>query len=206
MLRINLPLLILLLLNGCVSPPRKTPVPVFPLQLSGPVAIRMTDSRPDVQRGATPDPNWIYFRARGTEQSDLLVDYLGNALTALNAASGYRVLAEEDATQSSDRVVIEIEYLKGYARWPVDVNQQGNEIPVEGGTHIRYRIIVDGERVGSGSLKKDPPPFRVPVSIIRKNNVRQVVSDALVYQFDKATTHLLDEFLWRIADAWPTGY
>ena len=191
-----------LLLSACVSPQRKTPAPVFPLKLTGPVAIRMMDVRPDVEKGEVRDPHWIYFRASGTEQADLLVNYLGNALAAMNAATGYLAIGP-DAPNSVARVVIDIEYQKGYARWPVDVNQRGNEIAVEGATRIRYAIYVDGERVRQGIMKEAPSDFRVPVGIIRESNVRQVVSDALAYQFDKATTDLLDEFLWRVADAWP---
>lgn len=195
----------LLLLTACVSPQRKTPTPAFPLRTVEPVAIRLVDERPEVQRGNVRDPNWIYFRAKGTDQADLLIDYLGNALTALNASEGYSVVGP-DAPDRASRVLIDIHYLKGYSRWPVDVNQRGGEVPVEGATRIRYQIYVNGKRVKQGVMNEAPPDFRVPVGIIREDNVRQVVSDALAYQFDKATTDLLDELLWRIADAWPTAY
>jgi hypothetical protein len=194
-----------LYLTACVTPQRKTPVPVFPLKTIEPIAIRITDSRPKVERGQVRDAKWIYFQAAGSEQSDLLIDYLGSALTALNAAPGY-IVVNEDASDSAARVLIDIDYQKGYARWPVDVDQRGNEVAVEGATRIDYTIYVDGERVQQGLMNEAPPDFRVPVGIIRQNNVRQVVSDALAYQFDKATTDLLDEFLWLVADAWPKAY
>ena len=172
--------------------------------IRGPVGIRLTDLRPPVQEGASRDSQWIYFRAPRPAQSGYLVTTLGNALTALNAAPGY-VLLDEEAPLTSARVVLSIDYEQGYARWPLDVNTRGSEVPVEGAAKIRFTMFVDGERVKSGVLSETPNDFRVPVRLIRRDNVQKVISDSLAHQYHKATTDLLDDLLWRISEEWPTS-
>ena len=132
----------------------------------------------------------------------MTVQYLGNALAAFQAAPGYELVGPA-ADPDDVEVFIDLIYLQGYSRWPTDVNQGLNHVPVEGRVQLAYEVFVDGRRVKKGKHNSDPPAFKVPVSIITRTNVAQVVNDSLVHQFDKATTDLLEEFLWDLAEIWP---
>jgi len=192
---------LILLLAGCVSQGPRERLPDFEVSTLRPVYIRLNDERRAIQRGNRPDAEWIYFQMDGNGQAELFVNYLGNALTALGASPGYIVLGRQDPVPSSG-VLIDVDYLDGYSRWPKNVDQQGGAVSVEGKTRIRYDLFTDGRRIREGALDATPDDFRVAVGIITRENVRRVVSEALAYQFDKATTDCLDEFLWKLHGDW----
>ena len=192
------------LLSGCMSPPRHSKVPEFTHRTRTPVAIRLTDSRPEVERGNVPDRNWIYFQLEGSQQADLLVDYLGNALLSLNAAPRIIVLEPKEVPLSS-RVMIEIDYKRGYSRWPRNFDQLGTTIPVQAAIQIDYQLTIDGILVLQKTLQEVPADFLIPASVLTEKNIRRIVSESLGHQFNKATTGLLDDMMWQMESAWPTG-
>lgn len=189
-------------LCGCASPSRKTQTPKFPGMLMEPLGVRLTDQRTETEKGNRPNPDWIYFRAEGAQQADLLLQYLGGALASLHACPSVRILPE-DAADDTSRVLLQLDYVKGYSRWPVKVKETGNTVLVEGGGTMRWRLWVDGRQTAKGEVKETPPPLPVPVSLIRSDNVRLIVQRALSNQYEKTVTHLLEELLWQLAEDWP---
>jgi hypothetical protein len=192
---------LLLLLSGCISPQRDSPVPAFSASTRAPVTLQIMDRRPVVQQGTRFDPDWIYFQQDGVRQADLLSSSLGNALTVLNACPGYVVLDRQDSIPSAG-VVIWIEYLDGYARWPTQLERRGRVLPVEAATRIRYKVFANGRGIRQGSLEELPEDFRVPVEVISEANVDRIITEALAHQFNQATNGALDQLLRRLAKAW----
>jgi len=135
-------------------------------------------------------------------QSARLGQYLGNALNAFRATPGYR-LVKADTPDDMFPYLIHLSYEQGYARWPVNVPRYAKQAEVEGKCEVRYEVFKNGKRIARGHLEAEPPPFKVPLNLIRQDNVKKMVQDSLGHQFMKSTTDVLDELMMELADLWP---
>lgn len=191
-----------LFLVGCVSnvPPQRE-IPRFANKLPAPLAIRVLDLRPDIQRNPGVSPEWIYLTTRSEEVPLVFARYAGNALNSFRAIPGYRLVEDTSPNHKSD-FLLHVEIQNGYARWPMRRTGDSEKIAVEGQFEVRYRLYKQGELFHRGHVKYTPPPFTVPVSLVRQDNVDKIVGESLTFQLDKSITGVLDILLMELTRRW----
>lgn len=193
----------LLLPGGCLStglrPPR---IPRFEEGLPSPVVIQVLDRRPPSDIGKEPSEDWIYYTNKTENHAEALGRLLGTALVSMEASPRYSYVGPSFSMEEGARFGIRVLYQRGYARWPVEPNQNRDRVPVEGACKLEVELWRNGKRVSTLRASGRTPPFPVPVSIIHRGNVRQVVGDSLIHQYNKSVEDTLDVLLPRMADQW----
>jgi hypothetical protein len=195
--------LLLFLLTACVSnAPERRVIPRFTDNLPEPLTLRVKDSRPELDINPGVSPDWIYLTSETRDEAMELVSGVGNALNTFRATPGYRIVTLATPPDAS-RFMLHVEVIRAYARWPARLEQKVERVPVEASLHLRYILYRDGKVYRQGQVKSNPPPFLVPVNLVRKDNVEKIVSDSLGYQYQKATNAALDELMLILAKRWP---
>ena len=190
-------------LAGCVSTGPSVPrIPRFDEPLPAPVAIQVLDRRPPKQTGEASDEDWIYYTRKPDTHAEALGRLLGTALTSMGGVPGYSYVRPDFAMEKHDGYGIRVYYQNGYARWPANPNQNRDQVPVEGVCELKVEMWSGGKKTATLNVAGSTAPFQVPVSIITRHNVRRIVGDALIHQYNKAVEDTLDVLLPRMADRW----
>ena len=194
----------LLFLCGCASTGDRSPeVPQFTTVAQVPICIRVEDRRPDLEtqidlhRG-----EWIYLLQDPEAQAADLSRLVGNALNAFGATPGYRIVKPETPVDMWEYLV-HLTYVEGYARWPVEVDRRATTVAVEGACEFDYTLYRRGKKVHSGRVKAHPPPFRLPLNMIRADNVEKMAAESLRHQYSLARRNALDSLMMELAEEWP---
>jgi hypothetical protein len=193
----------ILFLAGCVSVgPSRKKIPRFETPLPGPVVIQVLDERPAEQKGEEGFAEWIYFARSVEQQAQQIGQLLGNGLNAMGATAGSQLASPEVPWGPEITYGIRIRLWEGYARWPVQPNPNRSQVPVEGYCQVGVELWREGRRIKQFRITGRPPDFEVPVNIIRRENVRRIVGDALEHQYQTAVTEMLDLLMPRLAMEW----
>ena len=189
---------------GCVSVgPSPSRIPQFEEPLPSPVVIQVLDERPGEEIGAERSMDWIYYTRSPETHAGNMAQLLGNGLNATGATPGSRVASPDFPLPERVEYGIRVFYLHGYARWPVNPNQNRRRVRVEGLCQVRVELWTRGKRVARFKVSGDTNDFEVPVNIINRDTVRRVVGDSLEHQYQKCVTDMLDKLMLELTERWP---